>query len=248
MTREANRYVVRRKVLWALLLAVLLMGWWWLITLYGESIRLTVVDLLAWVEGLGMWGPVFFILVVTLSMLVLLPGMIFTLSGGFLFGVLNGLLYILAGTALGSSIAFFTGRYLGRNWVDAMLGKRARTRHFVDVIEAEGMRFIMLTRMVPFFPFKLSNYVFGTTNIAYRKFIIGTCIGIIPISLANVYTGSLAGSLAALGSDAILESPITWLLYGGGFVLVVIFALYVSRLARRAFAPYLVGNDDEKSH
>lgn len=243
MIKEANHYLLRRKVLWAFLLIVSVAGWGWLLIRYGESFRLAVLDLLDWVEGLGPWGPIFFILVVTLSMLVLLPGLIFTLGGGFLFGVVNGLFYILIGTALGSSISFFIGRTLGKNRVNALLARRNRFRRFVELIEAEGFRFIALTRMVPFFPFKLSNYVFGASKIPYRQFILGTCIGIIPISLANVYVGSLAGTLAALGTDAILESPIAGLLYGGGFLIAMGFALYISRIARKAIDPYM-GEDE----
>lgn len=245
MTREANRYVVRPKILWVLLLSVLVASWWWLLTLYGESFRLAVLDFLDWVDRLGPWGPVLFILVVTLSMLVLLPGMIFTLGGGFLFGLVNGLLYVLAGTALGASIAFFSGRYLCKSWVNALLIKHPRTHRFVDIIEAEGMRFIMLTRMVPFFPFKFSNYVFGASNISYRQFIIGTCVGIIPISLTNVYAGSLVGNLATLGTEAVSESPIAWLLYGAGFIVAMVFAVYISRLARRSLQPHVVERENE---
>ncbi len=245
MINIANHHIIRPKIVWVLLLITLAACWWWLLTFYGQGLRLAVLDFLDWVDRLGPWGPILFILVVTLSMLVLLPGMIFTLGGGFLFGMVNGLLYVLAGTALGASIAFFSGRYLCKNWVNDLLIKHPRTRRFVDLIEAEGMRFIMLTRMVPFFPFKLSNYAFGATNIPYRQFIIGTCVGIIPISLTNVYAGSLAGNLATLGTETVSESPLVWLLYGGGFIVAMIFALYISRLARRSLQPYVVERENE---
>lgn len=140
------RNAIGPKAVWAVLVIAFVAGWWSLLTLYGESLRAAVLNLLDWADRLGPWAPVLFILVVTLSILLLLPGMIFTLGGGFLFGVINGLLYVLAGTALGAS------------------------------------------------------------NIPYRQFIIGTCIGIIPISLSNVYAGSLVGSLAALETGAVSQS------------------------------------------
>lgn len=243
MIGNANRSDTRRRLLWGVILLVLVAGWWSLMNLYGESFRLAVLDFLDWVEELGPWGPVFFALVVAGSKVVLVPGIIFTLGGGFLFGVFNGLLYVLIGTALGASISFFIGKYLCKNWVNAQLAKHARTRRFAQIIAGEGIRFITLTRMVPFFPFKLSNYIFGATDVPYRKFIAGTCIGIVPISFANVYAGSLASDLTALGTEAVLESPLTWALYGGGFVVAIVFAIYLSRLARRALEPY-VGDED----
>ncbi len=235
MAKRSNR---RRGFRWLLILGAA-GAFWWTFAYYGEEFRAGVLALLEWVSASGPWGPVLFILVVAASMLLILPCFIFTLSAGFLFGAIKGTLFILIGSTAGASVAFLAGRFLFRDRVTAALAKREKMRRFVRIVEHEGWRFVMITRMVPMFPFKLSNYAFGTTSIPFRQFLLGTSIGIIPLSVTNVYAGSLAGSLSNLEGGGLPDSPLRWAVYAGGLVMALAFLLYVTRLARKALDPYL---------
>ncbi len=171
-------------------------------------------------------------------MMLILPGFIFTLSAGFLFGVIKGTLFIVIGSTAGASVAFLAGRFLLRDKVTAALAKREKIRRFVRIVDQEGWRFVLITRMVPMFPFKLSNYAFGTTSIPFRQFFLGTIIGIVPLTVTNVYAGSLAGSLSNLEGGGAPDSPLRWAVYAGGFVIALAFLIYVRHLALRALDPY----------
>ena len=192
-----------------------------------------------------MWGRLtrrslfLFTLAVAASMLVFLPGFLFTLGAGFLFGVVKGTLFILIGTTSGASLAFLAGRFLFRDRVIGELAKREKVSRFVAIVEREGWRFVMFTRLVPFFPFKLSNYVFGSTSIPFRQFLLGTSIGIVPIAVTNVWAGSLAGSLSNLEGDGAPDSPLWWTIYAGGFAIALAFMLYIAHLARKTLDPYV---------
>lgn len=234
MVQRSSR---RRRFRWLLILAAA-GAIWWASAYFGEEFRAAVLALLEWVRGMGPWGPVLFMLVVAASMMLILPGFIFTLSAGFLFGAIKGTLLILIGTTAGGCLAFLTGRFLFRDKVRAALAKREKIRRFVRIVDLEGWRFVMITRMVPMFPFKLSNYAFGTTSIPFRHFLLGTSIGIVPLSVTNVYAGSLAGSLSNLKGGTAPDSPLNWAVYAGGFVIALAFLIYVRRLALRALDPY----------
>ena len=232
-----------RIVAWVTLLAIV--GLVWSITAYrSENFQEAILALLDRVESLGPWGPVLLVAAVTASMLLILPSFPFTLGAGFLFGVVKGTLCIFIGTVAGGSLAFFAGRFLFKDRLFRALEKRPRIRRFVGVIAQEGWRFVMFTRMVPMFPYKFSNYVFGAAKISYREFILGTCVGIVPLAATNVYAGSVLSSLSILGTDEGPESARSWMLYLAGFAIALAFSVYVAYLARKALDPFMTNHAD----
>ena len=103
-----------------------------------------------------------------------------------------------------------------------------------------GWKIVLLTRLIPFFPGKLSNFLFGLTNFSFGGFVAGTFLGVIPFSLHNVYLGSLAADLSTLGVRETGRTPLEWTIYGAGFVGTVLAVVFLNRLARRALARYKV--------
>lgn len=206
-----------------------------------------IVSLLARLDGLGSWAPLLFIAIDCLFVVLVLPGVLLTLGAGFLFGVIKGSAYVVVATTLGAGIAFLVARYL--------LG--ARTARFflshpkLQVVNREftrkGWGLVLLTRLIPFFPFKLSNYFFGFAGFRLSDFMVGTFFGIMPITVFNVYIGSLAGDLATLGSRATPRSPLQWTVYGAGFVITVVALVYINRRAQKILNAYLAENSGKAS-
>lgn len=94
----------------------------------------------------------------------------------------------------------------------------------------------MLTRLIPFFPFKLSNYAFGLTGFRVRDFLIGTAIGTIPISATNVYAGSLAADLVTM--DAVTQrGPLQWASLGLGLAALLVLVLVLGKVAQEQMKP-----------
>src|SRR5260370_1401557 len=54
----------------------------------------------------------------------LVPGAVMTIAGGLAFGALWGALWSLVGAELGALIAFGAGRFLGRGFVERIVGAR----------------------------------------------------------------------------------------------------------------------------
>ncbi|MEW5858212.1 MAG: TVP38/TMEM64 family protein, partial [Cyanobacteriota bacterium] len=67
---------------------------------------------LAWIDSLGFWAPVTFIVIYILSTVLFIPGSILTLGAGVVFGVILGSIYVFIGATLGATAAFLVGRYL----------------------------------------------------------------------------------------------------------------------------------------
>lgn len=182
------------------------------------------------IKQLGLWAPVFFILLYVASCIALIPGSVLTMGGGAVFGVLKGSLYVSVGATLGATAAFLVGRYLARDWVTRRFGSHPAFTAVNKAVAAEGWRIVFLTRLCPIFPFFLMNYAYALTRVSLRDFVLATWIGIIPGSTLFVYIGSLAHA----GTQPTTVEG--WI--GKGFILttVIITTIYITRLARKALA------------
>ena len=195
-----------------------------------------VTPLFDWLQDIGLWSVPLFISINMAVVILVLPGVVVTVAAGFLFGLAEGALYVIVATSAGASTAFFIARrLLGQRWADYL-----RTHRKMRLIERDlarrGWIVVLLTRLIPFFPFKLSNYFFGVTSIRFSAFFFGTLVGIVPFTLTNVYVGSIAADLTMLGGDGQPRSQLAWAVHGAGLVVAVGAAIYIARLAQRTLA------------
>lgn len=198
-----------------------------------------IISILTWLDELGSWAPLLFMAIDCAFVVLLLPGVLLTLGAGFLFGVLKGSAYVVVATTIGASIAFLVARYLLSNRISAFFLNHPRLRIVKQEFSRNGREIILLTRLVPFFTFKLSNYFFGFAGFRLGDFLFGTFFGIIPITIFNVYIGSLAGDLATLGIRDTTRSPLQWIIYGAGFIATIIAFVYINNRAQHILNAYL---------
>ena len=189
---------------------------------------------LTWIAGLGAWGPVTFIIIYILATILFIPGSLLTLGSGVIFGVLWGSIYVSIGATIGAGGAFLVGRYLARGWVEKRIEGNNKFKAINEAVAREGWKIVGLTRLSPVFPFNLLNYAFGVTQVSFKDYFFPTWIGITPGTVLYVYIGSLAGSLASLGTEGRERTPAEWTFYAVGLVATVIVTLYVTRIARKA--------------
>ena len=189
---------------------------------------------LAWIDSLGSIGAIAFISIYIIATIAFLPAFVLTLGAGVLFGVGLGSVYVFAGATLGSIAAFLVGRYLVRDWVVHKIASNDKFRTIDRAVSNEGLKIVILTRLSPIFPFNLLNYAFGVTGVSLRDYIIGS-IGMIPGTVMFVYIGSLAGSLAAIGTDTPPTNPtLQWTIRIVGLIATIAVTIYVSKIAKQA--------------
>lgn len=130
------------------------------------------------------------------SSILALPGASFAIISSFLFGVYLGSLYCLIGISLGALFAFFLSRYLIKDYVKSLLVKNKRLYDILYELNPEKEWLVlMITRLLPIFPFNLQNYAYGLTDISVLKYTVGTFVFTIPgIFLFSLATrGFMAG-------------------------------------------------------
>ncbi|MEG5170748.1 TVP38/TMEM64 family protein [Microcoleus sp. B3-D7] len=186
------------------------------------------------IASLGPWGPAAFILIYIVATVLFIPGSLLTLGSGVLFGVVGGSVCVSIGSILGATCAFLVGRYLTRDWVSKQIEGNQKFKAIDSAVASEGWKIVLLTRLSPIFPFNLLNYAFGVTQVSLKDYFLASWIGMIPGTVMYVYIGSLAGSLAALGSSGRSRTNAEWTLYGIGLVATIALTVYATRLAKKA--------------
>ena len=191
---------------------------------------------LEWIESLGSIGAIAFIGIYIIATIAFLPAFILTLGAGVLFGVWWGSVYVFIGATLGAIAAFLVGRYLVRDWVAKKIAGNDKFSAIDRAVGKEGLKIVLLTRLSPIFPFNLLNYAFGVTGVSIQDYIIGS-IGMIPGTMMFVYIGSLAGSVALIGTETAPTNPtLQWTIRIVGFVATIAVTIYITRIAKQALS------------
>ena len=164
-----------------------------------------IVAIEGWLQNLGFWAPVAFILLWVLWAVLFLPGAVLGLAGGALFGPVWGVVWTLTGATMGASLAFLAARFVASDWVAARAGGRLKL--LLDGVEAEGWRFVALTRLVPLFPFNMLNYALGLTRIPFPVYVLTTLVCMAPGTAAFTYLGYV-GREAAAGGEGVFRKAL----------------------------------------
>jgi len=127
-------------------------------------------------KTVGMWAPLFFMLVYAVGVCLFVPGTVLTAFGAAIFGSYWGFLYVWIGAMVGSSAAFWIGRTLGREYAASVIGDRLRK--YDDAIERNGFATVLYLRLV-YFPFTPMNFGMGLTQVRFWDYFFATGLGII---------------------------------------------------------------------
>jgi uncharacterized membrane protein YdjX (TVP38/TMEM64 family) len=188
----------------------------------------------AWVNDLGAWGPIAFIVGYATAVVLMVPAVLLTLAGGAIFGLVQGSLYVFVAAVAGSIGAFLISRYVARGLVEKRLGANPRVAAIDRAVAARGLRIVFLLRLSPAFPFVLLNYALGLTRVRLADYALAS-FGMIPGTILYVYYGKLVGDLASLGSpQSAPRGAAYYVVTIVGLAATIAVTTMVARIARRA--------------
>lgn len=141
-----------------------------------------------------------------------LPGITFAILAGMLFGPWIGILACLLATTLGAMAAFLVGRFFLKDAVKPMLEKNKTLKKLLFSDNAKNdLIVLMITRMVPIFPYNLQNFAYGITDISFVRYSVLTFAFMLPG--VSFYTIGAAGLTAESGK---------WMYFAVAIVLAVL--------------------------
>lgn len=128
----------------------------------------------------GIFGYALYTLLFIVAALCLIPGSILVIVGGILFGPLAGTLISLFAATVASALSFLLARWLGRELLLKYVGHTATFQAIEKGIAHSGTDFLILTRLVPLFPYNIQNYAYGLTAISFWSFTFISAITTLP--------------------------------------------------------------------
>ena len=187
-----------------LIAIVLLGGLYWLLS-HGEMVPvpLEVPALREKILGLGIWGPVAVMALMTVAVVLSpLPSAPIALAAGAVYGHTWGTIYVVVGAELGAVIAFITARLVGYEAVRRWIGGRLSLGKMGSQNVLMGAVFV--SRLLPFVSFDAVSYAAGLTALTTWRFALATLAGLVPASFLLAHFGGEMGSVEEYEQAAVL--------------------------------------------
>lgn len=147
----------------------------------------------------GAWSYLVYVALFITATLCLIPGSLLVIAGGVLFGPLTGSLLSFAAATVASSLSFLIARWLGRDLLQRYVGHTAVFQAIERGIARSGSDFLILTRLVPLFPYNIQNYAYGLTAIPFWPFTLISAVTTLPgLVIYSVMASELAREGATL--------------------------------------------------
>jgi len=175
-------------VIAAVIIAAWRLGW-------TEKLR-DIRAMRAWFQGLGIAGYAVYILLYTAAAVCMLPAAPFTIIAGITFGSVTGAILALAGATAGAAAAFTAARFIARDAIAGKFKDNAVFKKIEEGVRQNGVSFLILTRLVPVFPYNVQNYAYGVTPVGFLTFTVISFITMAPGAFIYAY---MAGEIAANG-------------------------------------------------
>lgn len=159
-------------------------------------------------------------LTIVACVVLALPGVVFAILAGAIFGPWLGTLLCLIATTIGAIASFIAGRFFLQDSIKPMLEKNTKLKKLLfDDVGRSDIMLLAITRLVPLFPYNLQNFAYGITDMSISHYSIYTFIFMIPGVV--LYTFGAAGLTTAenkalyftiAGALLILTLLLAWLL------------------------------------
>ena len=190
---------MKNKKLWIFigLVAVILV----LNHIFGWSSYLGDTDNLAFLKNMiqdNLPGAIAIYMAVTIigSVVLALPGVTFAILAGLIFGPVLGTVLCTVSATAGAVLAFLAGRFFLRDSIRPAAMKNKYLKKWLFDESGKNQLFVlMITRLVPLFPYNLQNFAYGVTDISFVTYTVGSFVFMIPgTAMYTIGTAGFAGA------------------------------------------------------
>lgn len=172
---------------------------------------------------------IYMVVMVVGCVVLALPGVTFAIIAGTLFGPWMGTLLCSIAATIGAILAFLVGRFFLRDSLrEKVIKNKYIDRLLFDKNTKNEMTVLMVTRLVPIFPYNLQNFAYGITDMSLAKYSLGTFIFMIP-----------GTAMYTFGTYAVIDGS-NRLFYAAATVVIAAVVIVTSRLLEKKY----VGPED----
>jgi uncharacterized membrane protein YdjX (TVP38/TMEM64 family) len=179
----------------------------------------------------GAWAGICYPLLFAVCNILLLPGGILAVGGGFFFGLWWGFLIVLAGNIMATAISFALSRFIARHWFRQKLARNPTLKALGPAVERESWKIILLSQLHPLFPTSLLNYFYGLTRIRFSTYMLWASLGRMPGLFFYAYVGTLGQFAVRIMRGRSYPRMVEYWIWGGAFITTVLLFVVLGRVA-----------------
>ncbi len=147
-------------------------------------------------NDLGIIGYIIYIVLYVIVAVFMLPASVITIIAGIVFGAVKGGIIALIGATVGACASFIVSRYIARDAIVSKFQDNAVFKKIEKGAEENGTSFLILTRLVPVFPYNVQNYAYGLTNVKLRTYALVSLVCMAPGAFIYAF---MAGEIVTNG-------------------------------------------------
>lgn len=206
--------ILIKLILTGILIGGLVIGFYFLFKHLGWT-SLTREELQDKITSTGIWAPLVFILVSFLQVTFIpIPSTITILAGNYIFGPWLDFLYSYIGIIIGSILAFYLGRLIGRPFVNWVIGDASAVDEYLKRMKNKEKVVLFFMFLLPLFPDDA----------------ICSLAGILPISFLSFFIMQVVTRATSIGGTLLFMSGEV-IPYNGWGLVVIIFVCVLAIIA-----------------
>lgn len=164
-------------------------------------------DLESTVERMGIWAPIFLVLVTSVWSILCLPGPVIFGFVGTVYSLRPhwALFVVWLADAVAQAVGFVLARHFGRERARRLLSKKSWYQWLEEQAERRGAYGVFIIRMMPFFPNSLANYAFGLSPLKFVPYLIASVLGSLPNLAVYIYgtAGAIRFVRSGIGTETL---------------------------------------------
>lgn len=118
-----------------------------------------------------------------------LPGQVFQMAAGYLYGISIALLISVIGAIIGTVISFLLAKVLGRDFLHLLFGEEKMQVYIEKLNSKKAYVMVFLIYLIPGVPKDMVSYAAGVSEINFKAFLILSTLGRLPGMTGSLLIG-----------------------------------------------------------
>ncbi|MTI63445.1 VTT domain-containing protein [Methylophaga sp.] len=224
--KESMPQSIKRSLLIFIALLVMTLLWRYLIDA-GYISNASVLKLAKGAQQFeySLWGLLIICLLYTVLLAVMFPLTLLVVTTGMLFQTEWAIFCALLGSLMSSAASYVLGHCVGRESIEKHGG--AVVRRAESFIQNNSFKSMVIINLLPIAPFTMTNMLAGAFKLDFRRYMVGSSIGLLPGLVVVIAFGGQLGRLL------VSDQNISWSAFFVAILLIALFFGFLLWLTKR---------------
>ena len=120
-----------------------------------------------------------------------MPGQVFQMAAGYIYGFWPALLFAMTGAVAGTAISFMLAKVLGRDFLHIFFGEE-KMSYYIERLNSKKMyAIVFFLYLIPGIPKDMVSYAAGVSEIRFKPFLIISALGRLPGMIGCLLMGNM---------------------------------------------------------